>query len=57
MPEYVRFDSLKEYFELKEKAKKWDKVMEVYHKDNERFVQFANTMSKVRELEGEGGKG
>jgi hypothetical protein len=39
-----------------EKARKWRKVMEVYHADTEeRFVQFANTMSKVRELEGEGG--
>ena len=37
-------------------AERWRRVMEVYHADTEeRFVQFANTMSKVRELEGEGG--
>ena len=39
-------------------AEKWRKVMEVYHAETEeRFVQFANTISKVRELEGEGEKG
>lgn len=34
-------------------AEKWGKLMEVYHTETEeRFVQFANTISKVRELEG-----
>lgn len=39
------------YFDELADAEKWRKVMEVYHKDDERFVQFANTISKIRELD------
>ena len=29
LPEFVRFDSLEEYLEMKEKAAKWDRVKEI----------------------------
>ena len=29
LPEFVRFDSLEEYLEMKEKARLWDRVKEI----------------------------
>ena len=30
LPEFVRFDSLEEYLEMKEKAAKWDRVKDTH---------------------------